>query len=137
MDMRAGRREHALKLFDDLRNDGATIPGIRKVTLVRAVAAAEGQNEKAIAILDEARAQHPAAADLARIEVLQGELLFGAKNSNRRPIGSRKRPERRRRPVAGPARLQCIVRLARTGKAGTVYQGTGTTWKNTARILIR
>jgi tetratricopeptide (TPR) repeat protein len=80
MDMRAGRREHALKLFDDLRNDGATIPGISEGYLEFAqVAAADGQNEKAIAILDAARAQHPAAADLARIEVLQGELLFGAK----------------------------------------------------------
>jgi predicted negative regulator of RcsB-dependent stress response len=83
MDMRAGRREHALKLFDDLRRDGARIPGISGGYLEFAqVAAAEGQNDRAIAILEEARAQHPTPEELARIEMLQGELLFAAKRFN-------------------------------------------------------
>lgn len=80
MDMRAARREHALKLFDDLRKDGARIPGISGGYLEFAqVAAAEGQNDRAIAILEEARAQQPTPDELARIEMLQGELLFAAK----------------------------------------------------------
>lgn len=81
--MRAGRREHALKLFDDLRKDGARIPGISGGYLEFAqVAAADGQNDRAIAILEEARAQQPTPEELARIEMLQGELLFAAKRFN-------------------------------------------------------
>ncbi len=80
MDMRAGHREHALKLFDDLRKDGARIPGISGGYLEFAqVAAADGQNDSAITILEEARAQHPTAEELARIEMLEGELLFESK----------------------------------------------------------
>ncbi len=80
MDMRAARREHALKLFDDLRKDAARIPGISGGYLEFAqVAAADGQNERAIAILEEARAQHPTPDELAQIEMLQGELLFAAR----------------------------------------------------------
>jgi tetratricopeptide (TPR) repeat protein len=80
MDLRGGRREHALKLFDDLRKDAPQIPEMAEAYLEFAqVAADDGQKEKALVILGEARTQPAAPAQRARIEMLQGELLFAEK----------------------------------------------------------
>ncbi len=79
MDMREGHREHALRVFDDLRREGVKAAGLDQAYLEFAgFAAREGQKEKALAMLEEARRQAPPPESWARIDILEGQLLFEA-----------------------------------------------------------
>jgi outer membrane protein assembly factor BamD (BamD/ComL family) len=80
LEIRAGRRERARQLFNDLRHTVVKSPVIAPALLEFAQFEMEDQHfDEAIAILNEARLLHPEPSLLARIDFLSAQVQYHAK----------------------------------------------------------
>lgn len=79
IELRAGHRERALQMFEELRKAHPHVPGTAAAFLESAQLMAEtGGLDEAIAILEEARALRPDPSVLDRINMLSGELHYAS-----------------------------------------------------------
>jgi outer membrane protein assembly factor BamD (BamD/ComL family) len=80
LEIRAGRRERARQLFNDLRHTAVKSPVIAPALLEFAQFEMEDQRfDEAIAILNDARRLHPEPSLLARIDFLSARIQYHAK----------------------------------------------------------
>ena len=78
-ELRAGRREDALRTFHELRKNGPRLPVLAEALVELAILESEGQRfDEALAILEEARALRPAPELLERINLVAGRTQYDA-----------------------------------------------------------
>lgn len=79
-ELRAGRRENALKVFGELRNARPQLPALAEGLLEFAQLELENRRfDEALAILEDARALHPGPALVEKIDFLIGRTHYGAR----------------------------------------------------------
>jgi TolA-binding protein len=84
LETRAGRRERARQLFNDLRHTGVKAPPTAPALLEFAHFEVEDQHfDEAIAILNDARSFHPEPSLLSRIDFLSAKVQYLAKRFDR------------------------------------------------------
>jgi len=80
-ELRAGRRENALRIFGELRNAHPPLPLLAGGLFELAQLEVDNQRyDEALAILDDARALRPDPAWLERIDLLAGRAHYGARH---------------------------------------------------------